>query len=328
MPDFLPKDFRFSHNFAFFLHDMLAGMIVEGEKADIFNVSFKFQSEDEATAFGNLNHEELWEWLATNDKLSHYTLIYKQICLALLSDFCHFVYEGLQCSKKGKLSVAYSLLRKPFKDNLLIFEWLLAEPADFIEKFYNEDPSVYAPQKLSPERKLKLISAALQKTNSCKSFEADFIYDLRYSRTAQYGLARAWDQATHLVTTFEQIKTTPQNFNFVFRNHEAEYSQWQGLYTCIPYLLFYTVGVVEAVIATFATRADAEGDMFPTRAGVGFALWTKSVRREKSQSLDFLMEPLDCPYCDKKISFGLRNMKALYERSEIKCYSCKAVVCI
>lgn len=328
MPDVLPKEFRFSHDFAFFLHDMLAGVIVEGEKAGIFDVHFEFESEDEAAAFGSLKGEELWEWLATNDKTSHYELIYKQICVALLSDFCHFVYEGLQCSKKGKLSVAYSLLRKPFKDNLLVFEWLLADPTDFIKKFYREDPSIYAPQKLSAERKLEIISSALQKTNSCKSFEAEFIYDLRYNRTANYGLAGAWDKATHLVTTFEQIKTTPQNFNFVFRSREAEHSQWKSLYTSIPYLLFYTVAVVEAFVATFATRANAEDDMIPVRAGVGFALWVKSMKPEKSRFSDFADVVFDCPHCNRRIRLGGRNMRSFYEKNEIKCHSCKAAMSI
>jgi hypothetical protein len=161
MRDFLPKEFCFSHDFAFFLHDLLADIIVEGEKARIFDITFKFKSEEQRELFKNLSAEELWDWLAENDKATHYTLIYKQICVALLSDFCHFVYEGLQCSKKAKLSVAYSLFRRPFKDNLLILEWLLADPIDFMDRFYNEDPAVYAPQNLSTERKIQVIEAAI-----------------------------------------------------------------------------------------------------------------------------------------------------------------------
>jgi hypothetical protein len=78
----------------------------------------------------------LFEWLENNGyKLTVYEIYYKQIFVALLSDYCHFIYEALRTSKRGKLTVTYSLLRKPLKENLFYFEWLLADPREFITNF-------------------------------------------------------------------------------------------------------------------------------------------------------------------------------------------------
>ncbi len=92
MADLLPKKFNFSHYFAFFLHDILVRIIVQGEKDKTFHVEFKFKSKYEAKKFEKLklSGDKLWSWLNINNyKWITIELARKQCSIALLSDFCH-----------------------------------------------------------------------------------------------------------------------------------------------------------------------------------------------------------------------------------------------
>ncbi len=205
MATFLPKQFQFSHDFAFFLHDLLVEGIVSGEQAGIFNVNVKWDSKLQADVIKGFSGEELWLWLEKNGyEWVNVSLAYKQIIIALLSDFCHFVYEALSCSIKGKLAVSFALLRKPFKENLLYLEWLLIDPKDFMHKFYYDGPKALdLSTALDKERKIHIIQAAIEKSIHVNWIPAEFLYELRYMKTASYGFEGLWNHATHLVTTFE-----------------------------------------------------------------------------------------------------------------------------
>lgn len=63
-------------------------------------------------------------------------ILTKHIILSITSDFINFVFESLYCAKRGKITVAYALIRKPFTDELLILEQLLYNRSDFIYRFF------------------------------------------------------------------------------------------------------------------------------------------------------------------------------------------------
>ena len=137
----LPEEFEFSHWYSIFLHDQLVETLKSAEEANVFNSTIKFKDESHGKAVEGLSGEEFIEWLEGNGyKTDVVVLYYKQLCAALLSDFLHFIYESLKCSRKGKLTVAYALLRKPLKENLFYMEWLLARPGEFLERFEEENP--------------------------------------------------------------------------------------------------------------------------------------------------------------------------------------------
>ena len=63
------------------------------------------------------------DWLAKNNLTKELSVVAtKHIVLSIVSDFVNFVYESLNSAKKGKLTVAYALARKPFLDELLLLE--------------------------------------------------------------------------------------------------------------------------------------------------------------------------------------------------------------
>jgi hypothetical protein len=51
----------------------------------------------------------------------------------------------------------------------------------------------------------------------------------------------------HLFTEHKDLRTEPLNINFVFSNFDAKLTQWAYLYTRLPYLLVYTMCIVEHI---------------------------------------------------------------------------------
>ena len=106
----LPDVFWFGHNLAFVLHDLLVDYIVQGEQADLLCFEVPLKSPEDVTAMEGLEGVEFWEWCEANGyRRILNTHSYRNLIFGLLSDMCHFVYEGLKCSEKGKLTVALSL---------------------------------------------------------------------------------------------------------------------------------------------------------------------------------------------------------------------------
>lgn len=330
MPDYLPDEFRFSHDYCFFLHDQLVETIKSGEKADIFNIQIRFKDKHEASQFSGLSGEELIEWLEAHDYKNDVHLLYfKQVTAALLSDLLHFVYEVLNCSKKGKLTVTYALLRKPFKDNLFYLEWLLGDPENFLSRFDSERLNRFSlPPKVSRTRKIELIRSAMKQTRHEDWLDAEFMYELRYDKGVAFGLEPLWQKANHLFTSFRYLETERCNFNFVFSNEEARYSQWKQIYSFVPILLFHTVQVVEALIEKFAERVRVD-NVTPLRTYIGMLLWMQNGPwKAKMAGIEHGVQEaikeadLVCPTCGHEYLIDREGLERLYSEGSMRCSAC------
>lgn len=321
----LPQEFRFSHNFCFFLHDQLVATLKEGEEAKIFDAALISNHE---LPIG-LEAEALFEWLSDNGHRSVILdMYYRQITAALLADMLHFVYESLRCSAKGKLTVAFALLRKPLKENLFYLEWLLADPAEMLSAFEDEKPSAKSIKLLSDLRKKEVIRLAAEKTSMGDWLDAEMIYDLRYNKRFSAGFEDLFQKANHLVTSFKALETEPANFNFVFSDDSAHLSQWNALYSYLPLLLLHAVEVIEALLQTFAKRQDGI-DLTHIRNAIGFAYWIDSGPHKHlgAEALNnmrsaLLSEELLCPSCSAQIFNSEESMITLYNENTVCCSKC------
>ena len=88
----------------------------------------------------------------------------------------------------------------------------------------------------------------MNQINYRQTFNPAFIYSLRYSKKDEYSLERLWNLANHLVTTCKYYKTESLNLNFIFFGADSKESQWRYLYKVLPYLLFYSIEVIQAVL--------------------------------------------------------------------------------
>lgn len=336
MPKFLPKRFKESHSFAFYLHDLLANYVINGEKQNIFSAKFEIRDRNHLKEIKDLSGEPFVTWLEQNGYEDVVVdIFYRQIIVATLSDFCHFVYEGLNCSEKGKTTVAFALFRKPFKENLLFLEWLLGDPVNFMKCFYNKGTSEYTIDQISKEQRIKIIANAIRKIWSQeKFFNEDYIYKLRYDKKCEFGFEKYWQKATHLVTSFREIKTEPHNLNFVFSSFQDKESQWEFIYLMVPALLFYTVNVVEHLFLNIAKFDSFYRNLESFRRTMNYIFWAHEeiakveYSEEAEDLINSLKKPLsfDCPNCSIKIIPDLDNIKRFVKRLEMKCPGCKEII--
>lgn len=332
MKGFLPKKYEFVHEYSFFLHDILVSIIKEGENKKIFEVKHKFKDEREAKNWNpnKLQGEEFWFWLRANGYTNILReLSQKQVFIATLSDFCHYIYTSLECSKKAKISVAYELIRKPFKENLLFLEWLLADPEEFSDNFNEGNVADIAVSKISKDKKVKIISNALQNSKYSSWVDAHFIYDLRYSKKAEYGFEKLWNKATHLVTSFDEFKTENENLNFVFSDDIAKESLWEHYYKLVPFLLFHTVQIVFGYVEKIGELSVLNDLLLEARKMIGFTLvLNKNSRNDVIlKGAKELLKGLDlvCPLCKQKIKLNKHNLISFYELSVMECNICNTI---
>ena len=243
---FLPKKYKELHNLCFYLHDILVQVVVEGENKKLFDTIYSLKKRSDIEAIkGN---DDILEWLSNNGYEDEFkSIVIKQVLIATISDYCHYVYEALKCSEKSKLAITYTLLRKPLKDNLLLFEWIMTNRNEFMENF-KKDSNYYAIDKIDLTKKKMFIERSVNKIKYSETFNSDFIYNIRYSKKTDYGLEPLWNKANHIVTTSKDYKTENLNLNFIFSGADSKESQWNYLYSVLPYLLFYTVEVIQVVL--------------------------------------------------------------------------------
>jgi hypothetical protein len=322
-----------------YLHDYLADFIGYGESSKSFNVTIEFKDSDEAQSLKGLEGEFIWKWLEDrgyNDKLGE--LLLKSLFPALLADFCQFTYEALRCSNRGRLTVAYALLRKPLKEDLAYLEWMLGDPEFLLTTLYNEPAAALALSVLTQrDRHLPIIQAAARRTTNADMYNEDFIYDLRYTKGAYYGFDALWNKALHLVTTHKELTTEPQNLNFIFSGDDARHDQWDFLYSRLPFLLFYTADVCESLMTLIL------GDLMPNaaerivRRGIGLVactaagtdLW-KAKNEPHASSADHVMSQLaiPCPKCGGSLGLPTEEVRTLYLNRRTRCASCHRQVTI
>lgn len=327
---YLPEEFEFSHWYSFFLHDQLVETLQSAEQAKVFNSIIEFKDESHVKSIEGLSGEEFLLWLEKNDyKEEVLTLYYKQLCAALLSDFLHFMYESLKCSRKGKLTVAFALLRKPLKENLFYMEWLLARPDDFLERFEKENPHRFKlphPEGQTESEHIEIIREALEHTGTGLWVEPEFIHELRFKKNSPISLEPLWQKANHLVTTFKYMETEECNLNFVFSDSDALYSQWSGYYQFVPILLFHAVKVIEALLKRFARRKDEEIDIIPMRTIAGMMLYLENPpwKSDMSKAISDFGTKLEeakfcCPECGSEFKFHHKNISLFYENGSLVC---------
>ncbi len=186
--DLLPKEHWFAHDYCLELHDQLVNIIAMGEAQNIFNYSFQFSGQDELIEFEQAQKKNsggfFFDWLAdTEYKQIARELTYRQLLAALLSDFLQYLIAALHNSSKGRLSVTFSLLRKPFKDNLLLLEWLLSDEDELLRVFLKSEISELSIEKIDSGKKLSIIEGAIKLTELPEWIHAEFVMICGTTRT-------------------------------------------------------------------------------------------------------------------------------------------------
>lgn len=309
--DALPDEYRFLHEFSMRMHDSLVLSLQQIDREKAVSVQVPFDSESDAMSFASISDsEEVFEWLESHGRMDLVAEMYlKNIYAALVSDFCHFVFEALDCARKGKLTVSYALLRKPFADNLLYLEWMLVEPEDFLNTFHYSSPKEFSYASIASKGKPKrLIEKAIERTANVGVYDADVIYGLRYQKSEGLGLVGAWNQALHLVTTRAKLETEEKNLNFIFSSPSDHRSQWRHIYNVVPLLLTYATNVCVFLFRLVFGQWPEDYNLHSEERHLGALIWGAMTAAERSdlQTLKKLREAasseIRCLRCSEKLS--------------------------
>ena len=322
MPIVLPEEYRFAHDYCIDLHNRLVQLIVFGHDNGSFLTEFKIQQSDQRDV-----ESDFWKWLEENGKGEILgEVLLKSLFPALLSDFCHFVLEALNSSEKGKLTVAYALLRKPLRENLYYLEWLLAEPENLLNKLYDKPAIERSFSKIGAESTLKsIIRKSIARTTHSEFHNADFLWELRWNKHAEFGFDGMCNKAMHLVTTKTPIDTEVCNFNFIFSDGDSIESQWLHIYTTLPGLLFYAVDVCESLMAMIL--GDFMDDHNVTACynliGMTICIFEKDETPTASEARDIAQDwGFRCPHCKEKLPPDENVFRVLYDNKEARCPLC------
>lgn len=328
----LPRKYYLSFHYCFFLHDQILSIIQHGEKEGIFSHKLEIKQDiDHST-------ENILEWLNFNGyQIDSCLFTYKVTALGLISDMMGFVYESLSCARKLKVQIAYSLLRRPLKDDLFYLELMYADMVYFLEEFlFKYDGPVKPIERFPKETKIQLISESLKKYDNQFFFSPELLYDIRFNKSCLYGLEYLFQKSNHLITTVEHYKTEACNFNFVFPGSGYLHDRLESLFTTLPLLLLHTLNLVISLIDSFSPFENGPvSKSLDARTRLGFILWYQSVKHlnffemsgfvlnnEQLFSL-FPEEILTCTNCKNMLHMGKQRFERFYKTGTVKCPKCK-----
>ncbi|MBA2499573.1 MAG: hypothetical protein H0V30_07595 [Chitinophagaceae bacterium] len=237
----LPPEFHRQHKSCEFLLYQIEDFVT----ADTFK-GLKVQTLQFEEAVELIDGEHMLDYLVRTDKSDkHNEIITSNILNAVIADTCQFLQIALFASLQQRLTVTFSLIRKPFVYNLLIILRLYLT-SDFLEKFNKEDN--FDTTGLTQEDIIELLNAT-ESLLSSKSIKASDVYDFVFNPALSDSLVNMSNKALHPSTTRNKNnKTEIQNINFVFSTKDSIMTQWYYLYMRLPFLLLYLNEIFEIIV--------------------------------------------------------------------------------
>lgn len=277
-----PTNFQTAHDLCFFIHDLLVNLFNSAEEQDIFN--YEFELKEELLKYNFKNDDDIFEFLTKNQLFDHRSKILKIFVLrSLLSDSLHCIYETLSASIKGKLNVSFMLIRKPIQESLYLFESMIINELEFAEELcenpLNLRPSITMKNK-GVFGHIERINTVIEKLNIGELFSANYIANLRYNKKCEDSFDIICNHAMHLFTEHNAIKTEKLNINFIFSDYDSKLSQWNYLYSRLPYLLLYLYYLIEHLMEEICPTEKTYIEEMEIRIFSHMYLWINDMKEE------------------------------------------------
>ena len=258
---FLDRKYWDSHFYLMYFIDSLADMLIKADELRLSEVKIESSAETDGYEM-----DDLFEWM---DSHGHHDksieLFRNHMFYSLLKDFRYYMFESLSCAARGKITVAYSLLRKPLKETFVYIEWLLADAEDVYDSILNKEPSEYdvTNSRIFTDEKLReIMELASKKTYMGGGLNTkDLVYNLRFNHEEEISLERIWNKTMHVVTNRKTYKTDKGNLNFIFTDNEEWVKFIDYYYTVMPQVCAYIYEVCEGLFL-MSTDVDKYSVMF------------------------------------------------------------------
>jgi len=331
----LPKQYHETHNLTVLMYDQLVEILDESNPAYELTLKTSTNYKETHKRIEDMHNGKLHvlDWFVENDMKAELTeTLTKHLVRSLTADITHFLYDSLNAAKKGKFSVAYALLRKPFTDELLILEQLLADNSDFIDRFYLKgNPELYDPaHKKKTKDNLTIINEAVNSLTSNYNIDAQEMHDIRYDKACDTGINGISNKALHIVTSDKNYKTQEQNLNFIFAQHEDRLSMWEHYYYVVPYLLKYTVDVIDEILFRYLPDEILVKFVKLILREAMHLIWSNNSGARDREELDYIIAEIskdtlhNCNNCNTLISFEYADLRLFVSEQIILCTNCLA----
>ena len=165
-----------NYNYFIMCHNLMLSLVKRANRHEWHSFKINIREED----------REKWEkydieyWRLHGYKKEISQMYYQHTFFSLWSDYLDYTYEANMAASKMKASIAYSLLRKPLKDDLYFLELLEYKGIEFIYEFLEKPIDNFAVDKVNPEEKRKIINAVAKDVFS--DAYGDILYNIRYSK--------------------------------------------------------------------------------------------------------------------------------------------------
>lgn len=323
----IPDNYWKSHEFCFYLLSQIVSSSESLEETGS-HLAVSDAVVDAAEQLG-VDPEKLdWIELLRNDEMMdlYYHHIVGHLVLALISDMVQFLDEALRALEKRKFTVAYSLLRKPLKENLLYLTWLLADEAEFVRRFERKSFSHLQIGKITSDEKGEIFQAAIGKLPLEDAFDPILIRDAIYDKGSAHGLERFFQKATHLVTSQgASLRTEDYELNFIF-NDPDEDAYFDPLYdetNLLPYILLFAAQVCIELLSRIGEAHEKTIEYLRlVTMGTWQALFLPgrpSITQSLTRSFGDLLR---CSHCDSTLRVTKRSAPLFFLHETVECSSC------
>lgn len=321
----IPIALREAHEYCFFLHDRCAQILKEYEDSGANLVKTKFRSKKQFEAFSKIASEkDIVQALRDTgfDKQVRKILL-NQIIMALTSDALLHIFEALKCMEKRKVVVAFNLLRKPLTDNFLYLLWIFCDEEGFFLAFTSGDPAKIK-SSVVKQRAVELVMQSISKLEPMIDINGEELHSWIFDTKAADGLQLQFQHAVHLVTTERvELKTSPENFNFVFKDC-FEDDIYEHLYEKLPQIL-YIFALTIFQLFNRIKRADKKSiSSLYLRMGLGLGhLIQRGTLSEVNLIIEKMLAPHKCPKCEMPFKLNSKNYLGLVIGDNYKCQNCR-----
>lgn len=272
----LPSAYWTAHQLCFIAHDVMTELLVSGQRSSAFKATFEFRDAADRSAFENA--DDIFAWLEQSKRIGEReAFLVTTIFPAVLSDMLHCFYESLETSRKAKLTISFMLVRKPLQESLFLLEAAVVNRTDFANKLTTDPVKLWSQTAGGVEVHTKRIQAVLDIIGESQRFDAGYIAQLRYDKSAQDGFDGICNKAMHLFTSHEAIRTEPLNINFIFSDAETKLTQWSYFYSRLPYLIVYMRRLVEHICGNIIPTDPVYLQDIDRRISALILLWWESV---------------------------------------------------
>lgn len=317
----IPTACQPQHEFCFHIHDSMLSMFFELAGSNYPSLTIDFEDPEEAERL-HAASDTLRYFLENGERDFAKHMAVGQAMKAIWGDFFNFIYEGLIALEKRKFIVAFALLRKPLKENLLLLTMMLVDDDAFFNGLESAPAASFGHPGLQDTHRRAYFTKAKEIIPFAEFVDPEFLHDLIFDVGFEGGLAPSFDKATHLVTNRKQIQTEGLNLNFIFKDPSND-DLYHSVYRQLAYVLLYAM-LLEIELFKRAGLESRKVSQWFSLTGMGsyIALFCKAPCPIAS-SMNRVLKPfLICPHCDAPVRIRKSEAARFFTVHKLSCRKC------